>query len=71
MAFQPDSGVPMILACTEVLQEALLPLLSARDLFLLSCTSRAVQHWVLDRPVQLWQVHQPLTAQCWHTLLLL
>ena len=44
------------LACAEVLQHTLLPLLSASTLFRLSCTSRGLQKWLLQTPPSLWQV---------------
>ena len=53
---QPLTGEHAFLACMETLQHVLLPQLTARDLFMLSCTSRAMQQWLLNSPPHLWQV---------------
>ena len=50
------SGESSFLHYTQVLQEVLLPRLSTVDLFRLSCTSNAMQRWLLNTPVALWQV---------------
>ena len=46
----------IFLTRTEVLQQVLLPCLSVADLFRLSCTSTAMQQWLLGTPTKLWQV---------------
>ena len=48
------------LASSEVLESVLLPHLSARDLFKLSCTSKGMQNWLLGTSSHLWQVSKVL-----------
>ena len=48
------------LASSEILESVLLPLLSARDLFKLSCTSKGMQKWLLGTSSHLWQVSKVL-----------
>ena len=56
----PNRGLPAgqeaFLAAAHALERAMLPQLSAVDLFCLSCTSRAVQQWLLSTPPCLWKV---------------
>ena len=61
-------GAAGFLASTEVLEHVLLPLLTARDLFKLSCTSKAMRQWLLGTSPRLWQAsHQ--APECYTALL--
>ena len=56
MGISPLSGEDGFLASRHALQQALLPYLTAKDLFSLSCTCKAVQQWLLSTPPSTWQV---------------
>ena len=53
---QPCLDHAGFLASPEVLESVLLPHLSAKDLFHLSCTSKQMQQWLLGTSPQLWKV---------------
>ena len=49
-------GAINFLGSTEVLQQVLLPRLTAVDLLRLSLSCKAMQSWLLSTPPDLWQV---------------
>ena len=49
-------GQGYFLDAAGLLQEVLLPLLSAQSLMRLGCTSKAMKDWIFSTPPQLWQV---------------
>ena len=52
----PRQGQELLLASASVLQQALLPHLSAVSLLRLSLSCKALRAWILDTPPSLWQV---------------
>ena len=60
----PERGQQLFLSCTEVLQNVLLPLLSAVDLGRLCVSCRGLRLWLLSLPPGYWKVHplMPLPA---------
>ena len=57
-------GRDRFLASAVVLQEVLLPRLSAVDLLRLSLSCKEIQAWLLNIPPRLWQVHLPQLLFC-------
>ena len=49
-------GANLFLGSTEILQEVLLPRLTAADLLRLSLSCKAMHSWILSTPPGLWQV---------------
>ena len=52
----PNRGQQLFLASSEVLEDVLLPYLSAVDLYRLSMGCKGLQSWLLSLPPTVWQV---------------